>query len=274
MKELDEKSKYFTFGILGGFIIIFIVLLIAFITPFAVSNNEIAIIPIHGEISYINDSDNTVPSEFEVLLNKAEEDNNIKAVILDIDSSGGSLLASQEIESFVSNSSKPIIAWISGSGSTYSYLIASSADEIVANPNAVIGSNGFSYLSADLTDYYYKLGVNANTSEGNTFNTIFPNFNSLSKSQRNSINNMLYIDCKYFISEVKDNRDINISLVNFENGNIYSSNLALNSGLIDYIGDKSVALEVAANISNLTSYSVIDVNSNGFFDDFMDLITK
>ena len=273
MNGLDENSKYFTYGIVGGLLIIFIVFLIASIFPIIVNNDSIAIIPIHGEISYTGTG--VSPEDFKVVLDKAISDNNVKVIVLDIDSSGGNLLASQEIKSYVVNSSKPIVAWISGSGSTYSYLIASSANKIVANPNSVIGTNGFNYLSADLRDYYYKLGVNSNSDLGNTFNTIYPNYYNLSSSQRNSVDLMLSIDLKYFIDTVKEDRDINSSLVNFENGKIYNSENALNNNLIDYIGDESKALEVAASLSNMHQYRIVNFNdTRGFFDTFMDLITK
>lgn len=273
MNELDEKSKYFTYGIIGGFLIIFIVFLIASVFPLIITSESIAIIPIHGEISYTNSSVN--PNDFKILLDKATSDNNVKAIILDIDSVGGDLLASQEIKSYVDNSSKPIVAWISGSGSTYSYLIALSADKIVANPNSVIGTNGFNYLNADLRDYYYKLGVKSDTSLGNTFNTIYPNYNNLSTSQRNSVDLMLSIDLKYFIDTIKEDRNINSNLVNFENGKIYTSESALNNNLIDYIGDESKALEVAADISNICRYRIVNFNdTSDFIDNFMDTIRK
>ncbi len=273
MKGLDENSKYFTYGIIGGFIIIFIVFLIASLFPLLVTNDSVAIIPIHGEITYTDGG--MSPDNFKVILDKAITDNNVKAIVLDIDSSGGNLLASQEIKSYVDNSTKPVVAWISGSGSTYSYLIATSADKIVANPNSVIGTNGFNYLNADLRDYYYKLGINSNTNLGNTFNTIYPNYNNLSASQRNSVDLMLSIDLNYFINTVKEDRAITSNLVNFENGKIYNSENALNNNLIDYIGDESKALEVAADISHINQYHIVNFNdTRSFVDTFMDLISK
>lgn len=274
MNEINDNSKYFIYGILSGFFIIIIVFLIASLFPFIVPSDSVAIIPIHGNISYDNNS-GTCPSDFKLSLNKSLSDNNIKAIVLDIDSSGGNLLASQEILDCVSNSSKPIIAWIS-TGSTYGYLIASGADKIVANPNSIIGTYGFNYLNADLSDYYYKIGINSNTSEGNTFNTIYPNYNNLSTSQQNSVKSMLSIDLNYFTNTVKENRDINSSLTNFENGKIYNSDDALSNNLIDYIGDENKALSIAANMGNISQqYNVINFeNNNNFLDRFMDLITK
>ena len=112
---MDEKSKYFGYGIVGGIAILLIVFLIATLIPIgvdALTPDTIAVIPVHGEISYNNESNTVVtnPNTFESMLNKANSDDKVAAIVLDVDSDGGSLVATQEMLASINQSSKPVVA--------------------------------------------------------------------------------------------------------------------------------------------------------------------
>jgi protease-4 len=276
---MDEKSKYFGYGIVGGIAILLIVFLIATLIPIgvdALTPDTIAVIPVHGEISYNNESNTVVtnPNTFESMMNKANSDDKVAAIVLDVDSDGGSLVATQEILSSINQSSKPVVAWIGDSGSSCGYLVSTGANTIIASPNSAVGNIGFKLSSADLSNYYSKLGINANTSKGNTFNTISPNYYSLSSSQKIMIKNLLYSDSKYSALIVSDNRHLDNATVNtFINGGVYTGNSALSNHLIDGLGTQNQAIKIAANEANLTSYNVVkyDGSTNLSTDSFTNI---
>ena len=145
----ENNANWLNIGI-GAFIILAIVLLLILILPFgnlAVQQDQIAVITINGVVTY--DSSNstkifTSASQIEKAINDANNDPNIKAIVLDINSGGGSEVASEGIAETIKKSSKPIIAYIGDKGLDESYLIASSADSIIASPSSYIGGIGLS----------------------------------------------------------------------------------------------------------------------------------
>ena len=134
----ENKSKWLNIGI-GAFIILAIVLLLVLILPFGnlmMEQNEIAVISISGTVTY--DSTNstkvfTSASQIEKALDDANSNPNVKGIVLDINSKGGSGVACSEIAEKIKNSSKPVIAYIGDKGLDESYMIATSADSIVAS---------------------------------------------------------------------------------------------------------------------------------------------
>ena len=149
----EENNKWLNIGI-GAFIIFAVVLLLLLVLPFGnlvEQQDQIAVISINGIVTY--DSSNstkifTSASQIENALNAANKDPNVKAIVLDINSGGGSEVASEEIANTIKKSSKPVIAYIGDKGLDESYLIASSADSIVASPSSSVGGIGLSYIDS------------------------------------------------------------------------------------------------------------------------------
>ena len=282
---MDEKSKYFGYGIIGGFAIILIVILIATLIPIGVNTltpNTIAVIPIHGEISYNSNSNQVVtnPNDFQAMMNKANSDDKVAAIVLDVDSDGGSLVATQEMLASINQSSKPVVAWIGDSGSSCGYLISTGADKIIASPNSAIGNIGFVLSSADLSPYYSKLRITADISKGNTYNTISPSYNSLTTNQKNMIKNMLKSDSSYSVSTISQNRNLNnFTVSSYVNGKVCSGNTALTKDLIDGVGTRNQAIQIAANEAKLTKYNIVVYNnktdlSTDSFSNLKNALTK
>lgn len=282
---MDEKSKYFGYGIVGGITILLIVILIATLIPIgvdALTPDTIAVIPIHGEISYDNNSNITVtnPDTFEAMINKANSDHKVAAIVLDIDSNGGNLVATQEMLDCINQTNKPIVAWIGDSGSSCGYLLSTGTDKVIASPNSAIGDIGFTLSSADLSAYYSKLGITADTSKGNIFNSISPSYTSLSSSQKVMIKNMLSSDSNYSVSTISHNRNLSSETVqNYVNGKVCNGNTALNKNLIDGLGTQKKAIQIAVNEANLTKYEVIKYDSStnlntDCWDNIKNAITK
>ena len=82
-------------------------------------------------------------------MNEANSNPNVKAIVLDINSKGGSQVACEEIADDIKKSSKPVVAYIGDKGLDESYLLASSADAIVASPSSSVGGIGLSFIDSN-----------------------------------------------------------------------------------------------------------------------------
>lgn len=254
----ENNTNWLNIG-LGAFIILAIVLLLILILPFgnlAVQQDQIAVITINGVVTY--DSSNstkifTSASQIENAINDANKDPNVKAIVLDINSIGGSEVASDEIAEDIKKSSKPVIAYIGDKGFDESYLIASSADSIVASQSSSVGGIGLSYM--DSTKY----------SRENLTATYNEDYLKLKKSNKNNPNDlangqkMIDQDYTQFIKKIAENRDMNPNdLSKLAYGKKYNGNEAKNLGLVDAIGNKNKAIKLAASRANATNYTAVN----------------
>ena len=108
-------------------------------------SGNVALIPIDGVIVGDKDSDflfESVTSSPEAveLIEKANKNPNIKAIILEINSPGGSAVASEEIANAIRKTNKTTVAWIREAGASGAYWVASATDYVVANRASITGS--------------------------------------------------------------------------------------------------------------------------------------
>ncbi len=252
----ENNSKWLNLGI-GAFIILAIVLLLVLILPFgnlAIEQDEIAVITLGGTITY--DSSNstkafTSASQIENALNEANSNPNVKAIVLDINSKGGSEVACSEIAENIKNSPKPVIAYIGDKGLDESYLIATSADSIVASSSSSIGGIGRSFMDSGKYSKVKLTGVyNEDYLKLKRSNNADPD--NLANGQK-----MIDQDYTQFIKKIAENRGLKPNYVaKLAYGKRYNGNEAKNLGLIDKIGNKNKAIEIAAKKGNATNYTI------------------
>ncbi len=254
----ENNINWLNVGI-GAFIILAIVLLLVLILPFGnlvEQQDEIAVITINGAVTY--DSSNstriyTSASQIENALNEANSNPNVKAIVLDINSKGGSQVACEEIADNIKKSSKPVVAYIGDNGLDESYLMASSADAIVASPSSSVGGIGLSFIDSNKYSKTKLTGVyNEDYLKLKKSNEINPD---------NPLNGQKMIDQDYtqFIKAIAENRDLKPNyLAKLAHGKRYNGNEAKNLGLIDKIGNKNNAIELAASKANATNYTAVN----------------
>lgn len=223
-------------------IILAIAFLIAIFLPLANLSgdvNEIAIIQINGKLNY-NSNENTSLESIESGIKEANNNHNVKAIVFEINSNGGSLVACEEITKLIRNSKKPTVSWISDKATSYPYLIATGTDTIVATHTSAIGGLGISFTNS--TKY----------SKATVTETVSSNNRSFYTNSQNMINQ----DYIHFIKEIGKNRKLSQKyLININQG-IVNGNQGLKIHLIDKIGDKDSAINIAASKANLTEYKV------------------
>ena len=254
----ENNINWLNIGI-GAFIILAIVLLLVLILPLsnlAVEQDEIAVITINGAVTY--DSSNstkifTSASQIENALNEANSNSNVKAIVLDINSYGGSQVASQEIAEDIKNSAKPVVAYIGDEGLDESYLIASGADAIVASSSSSIGGISLSFINSNKYSKTKLTGV---------YNEDYLKLKKSNESNPDNLANgqkMIDQDYTQFIKLIAENRNLEPNyLAKLAHGKRYNGNEAKNLGLIDEIGNKNKAIEIAASKANVTNYTAVN----------------
>ncbi|MDP3764910.1 MAG: signal peptide peptidase SppA [Nanoarchaeota archaeon] len=207
-------------------------------------NGNVALIPIEGVIVGTEDSEflfESVTSSPEAVefIEKADKNPNIKAIILEINSPGGSAVASEEIANAVKKANKTTVAWIREAGASGAYWVASASDHVIANRVSITGSIGViaSYLEFPglLEDYnvtYRRLVSGKYKDIGSPFKEMTDEEKAIFQQNLDEIRD-------YFVSEVAKNRKLNKKDVDkIANGMFYLGAQAKELGLVDEVGGK------------------------------------
>jgi len=266
--KMDDKAKYFGYGILGGFLIIFIIIILFSVigSTGLFGSTSVAVIPIYGEISYGNNGTNQVitPDEFQKAITEADNDPSVGAIVLDINSPGGSTVASNEMMEMVKNTSKPTVAWIGESGTSGAYLVASACDKIITTNSSMIGNIGAIITLTDLSKYYNNTGINTYSIKSGEYKDIGADYRNLSPNETKMLQKIVDHDADNFKIEIAKNRKLSKSYIdNISNGEIYDGSEAKDKKLVDKIGSKKDAIEYGRKMGNLSSnYEVKTMNTN------------
>jgi len=251
----SKRGKPFTVKRVFNILLIIIMIVIFLNILFSIVNinitmpNSVAVIPIKGIIVSEGESGffEQITSADSVIeqIGKAEENPNIKAILFEINSGGGSPVASDEIAKKIKSADKTTLALIREIGTSGAYWVASACDIIMANKMSITGSIGVisSYLefSGALKDYnitYQRLVSGKYKDIGSPYKNLTQEEEILFQAQLDKIH-------EYFIAEIALNRNLSINKVRaLSTGMFYLGEEALNLGLIDRIGSEEDALEL------------------------------
>ena len=194
------------------------------------------------------------------LLRKARFNPDVKAVVLRVDSPGGSAYASeiirQEVE-LLKQAGKPVIASMGSLAASGGYWISASANKIIASPSTITGSIGIFGLFMTFEDSLGKLGVYSD-GVGTTDLSGF----SLARPLNEGVGRLIQmnIDRGYqdFISLVAQSRNMSLEDVDaVAQGRVWSGAKALELGLVDELGDFDSAVTAAAELAGLEQYDTL-----------------
>lgn len=259
-----KKVKSWRYIILILILIFIIGLIVSALFPNfnKINENQILIIPISGEISNSNSntllSSNTVSSESIIQsIEKAKETDNIKAVIFEINSPGGTVVASKEIAEAVKKLNKPKVALIRDVGASGAYWIASSTDKIVADELSITGSIGVISSYLQFSDLFDKYGIKYERLVSGQYKDAGTPYKNLSEEERAIIQDKLNKIDQLFLNEVKKNRNLT-NTKRIETGEFFLGMEAKQLGLVDYLGNKDKAIEVAKQLSNIKEAKLVE----------------
>ncbi len=192
------------------------------------------------------------------ILNAIENDSQVKAVVLRINSPGGAVVASDEIYRSVRQlaEKKPVIASLGDTAASGGYYIAAGADRIVANPSTMTGSIGVIAQLPQFSGLYDKLGIEMRIIKSGEFKDLGSEARDMTDAERAIFQSVVEDSYAEFVEAVSESRDMSIDEVEkLADGRIYSGKQAYENGLVDELGSFDGALLLAqeeANISNPT----------------------
>lgn len=226
-----------------------------------ISKDKIAVIYATGQIDMgKSNQDNIGSDDLSETIRKARLDKNVKAVVLRINSPGGSALASEIIwrEVMLTKKVKPVIASMGDVAASGGYYIACAADTIVANPNTITGSIGVFGLMFNGQKFLNdKLGVTVDVVKTNAHSDIGSTFRKLTTSERNVIQFGVEEIYDVFITHVSEGRKMAKAQVDsIGQGRVWSGENAIKINLVDVIGGLNKAIEIAAKKAKLTDYRI------------------
>ena len=221
----------------------------------------IAVIPISGAISLQGDGSSAESVVKEI--RKADKDITVKAIILDINSPGGTVVASEEIAAAVKATQKPTVAWIRELGASGAYWIASAADIIVADPASITGSIGVSGSYLQFSGLMDKYGVTYERLVTGKFKDTGSEFKELTADERAYLQAKLNAINELFIDAVSANRNLDRDYVaTLATGEIWLGSEAAAFGLVDVLGGKNEAQLAAQQLAGLKSSRLVSVEED------------
>ena len=181
-------------------------------------------------------------------LKQFREDDNIKAVVLRIDSPGGAVGPSQEIyrEAGRTVEVKPVIASMGAIAASGGYYVAAAADGIVANPGTITGSIGVLMKLTNFREMFEKIGIYSDVVKSGEHKDIGSPFRSISEKEEKLLQQFVDSVHRQFVSDVAAGRNLAKEEVGaFADGMIFSGEDAKNAGLVDRLGNFNDAVEWA-----------------------------
>ena len=241
-----------------------------------ISRNKIAVIYANGTISNNKGSINEIGTQtITKSLTQAREDKNVKAIVLRVNSPGGSAMTSDLIwrETILTKKEKPIIVSMGDYAASGGYYIACAADSIFSNKTTVTGSIGVFGIIPNLRKLYNeKLSIFFDTVNTHKYSDMGTN-RRLTNFEIDKIRgniNQIYSD---FINKVADGRNMDTLYVdNIGQGRVWSGAKAKEIGLVDTHGGLFDAIDAAKLIANIDDYRLIELPKKK--DPFEDIFSK
>ena len=224
------------------------------------SKDKIAVIYAEGEIIYgEGDEEYVGQGSINKSLKKAREDDKVKAIVLRVNSPGGSALASELIwrEIEITKKMKPVIVSMGNLAASGGYYIACNADKIIAEPTTITGSIGVFGVLPNGKALADNIGINAEQVVTNKNAVTYSFFEPLSEEQRWFIKEGVGDIYDIFKKRVSDGRQLSLEQVEaIAQGRVWTGVDALNKGLVDELGGLDLALKYAAEAAEIEAYKI------------------
>ncbi|MGR5266527.1 signal peptide peptidase SppA [Vibrio astriarenae] len=231
-----------------------------FFNDYSNASDDIAVVVVSGAIMDGRQQRNTVGGDTTAaLLRQARNDDDVKAVVLRVDSPGGSAFASEVIRHEVvalREAGKPVVVSMSSLAASGGYWVSMSADKIIAQPTTLTGSIGVFSVITTFEKGLDNIGVNTDGIGTSPFSGVGVT-TGLSDGASQAI--QLGVEHAYhrFTGLVAEGRNIDINeMEKIAEGRVWTGQDAMNLGLVDEMGDFDDALAAAAKLAELDDYNV------------------
>jgi protease-4 len=227
------------------------------------SKNRIAVIYASGEINGGEGSEGSIGSEgISKALREARQDSKVKAVVLRVNSPGGSSLASDVIwrEVKLTHDVKPIIVSMGDYAASGGYYISCAADSIIAQPNTVTGSIGIFAILPNMQKLFNdKLGITFDGVKTGKFADLGTTDRPLTAEEHAILQNQVNRGYDDFTKHVAEGRKKTQAYINsIGQGRVWTGSQALKLGLVDRLGNINDAIIMAAKKAKVKDYNLVN----------------
>ncbi len=218
--------------------------------------NKIAVIYVEGQMVADKSADATPGSAFSSDIVKsmraATDDPDVKAIVLRVNSPGGTPVAAEEIISQIrkTRTVKPIIVSMGDIATSAAYYISSQTDHIVANPDTFTGSIGVIWTFKNKSRAYDDEGITVYVAKSGNFKDMGSDWRGLTQSEKDYVNAIINESYDRFVESVAKGRNLSVDKVkSIADGRVYTGTTAKSLGLVDDLGGLYDAISTAKNMS-------------------------
>ena len=224
------------------------------------ASDKIAIIYAQGDIMYGKGDENYIGPELIIeSLKKARKSKDVKAIVLRVNSPGGSALASDMIwrEIEVTKEDKPVVVSMGNFAASGGYYISCNANKIIADPTTITGSIGVFGMVPNMSEFADRIGINAEQVGTNKRSMNYSLFEPMTDDFYNVTKEGIERVYHSFVSKVAEGRNMTFEEVDaIAQGRVWTGTQALENGLVDELGGLEDAIKVAANLVDIDEYRV------------------
>jgi len=222
--------------------------------------DKIAVVFAQGEILYGEGGPDVIGQGIinEAII-KARDDEDVKAIVLRVNSPGGSALTSDIIwrEVELAKEKKPVIVSMGNVAASGGYYIAAGAHKIFAEPTTITGSIGVFGTVPNITELAGEIGINAEQVGTNENSVEYSLFEPMSAGFRNRVQESIESTYDTFLQRVSQGRNISMAEADsLAQGRVWSGVDAKRIGLVDELGNLEDAIAEAAKMAELTEYGI------------------
>ena len=239
----------------------------------AAGGGKIAVIYLDGVMSASQSSDmwssGSTGTNITSDLRKATNNPEIKAVVLRLNSPGGTPVAAQEIANEIDrlkDSGKVVVSSMGDTAASAAYWVAARTDIIVANPGTLTGSIGVIMETPNLQKLFETLGVNMETIKSGPYKDIGSYSRPVTPEERAILQSVVDDIFEQFIDAVAQGREMETEQVRqLADGRVFTGRQALEVGLVDQLGDLQDAVAIAGELAGIDGEPVVVNYSSGSF---------
>ncbi len=223
---------------------------------------KVAVISVSGEISgqarrgLIVSPKSSMLQEVVARLNLAQADSDVKALVLKVESPGGSITASDilynELVNFKKQTGVPVVVSMMNVAASGGYYVSLPADYIMAHPTTVTGAVGVIFFRPQVQNLMEKVGVGVTVYKSGCYKDMGSPFRPIAEKEKEIFSTMIDLFAGRFLNQVQKHRNMTASdLEEIQTARIYSAQEAQEAGLIDAIGYLEDALSRARQLADL-----------------------
>jgi protease-4 len=226
-------------------------------TSCSIVKNKVAVISLSGPVQMDSSGlffgGSVISPEFvRSQLKRAKDDTGVKAIVIQVESPGGSAAASQEILEEIEKVEKPIVVSFGDLAASGGYYISAKADKIVALPATLTGSIGVISEMPNLKGLFEKLGIKMEVFTSGKHKDMYAGLRELTPEEKVIMQEMTDQLYDQFIQVVAEGRNLSEEKVReLATGQLYTGVQAKELGLVDELGGLNTAIDLAASLAGI-----------------------